>query len=162
VFADPERAAHMITQLSDLLRYQLGLDQRTHQSLEEECAVARNYLEIETARLDPRLSYAFDIGAGCGELEIPALTVLTAVENAVKHGVAPNPGPGWVRVSAHKGVQGWVLEVVNSCDRPSSSPSTGIGLRNLAERLALSSNGRSHIEHWREAGTFHLRMELPA
>jgi hypothetical protein len=162
VFADPERAAHMITQLSDLLRYQLGLDQRTHQSLDEECAVARNYLEIEATRLDPRLSFTFDIGSGCGAFEIPALTVLTAVENAVKHGVAPNPEPGWVRVSAHKGVQGWVLEVVNSCDRPSSSPSTGIGLRNLAERLALSSNGRSHVEHWREAGTFHLRVELPA
>lgn len=162
VYVDQARAARMITQLSDLLRYQLDLDQHTHQRLGAECAVARDYLEIECARLDPRLAFAFDIDDALADRELPALTLLTAVENAVKHGVAPNPQPGWVQVSARSGVQGWILEVVNSCDQRSTSPGTGIGLRNLKERLALSTNGRCLVDHWREQGTFHLRIEMPA
>lgn len=161
VYADQERAAKMITQLSDLLRYQMDLDQRTHQTLEAECAVARDYLEIESARLDPRLRFEFDIDDGLLDRELPALTVLTAVENAVKHGIAPNAQPGWLRVVARASVHGWVFEVINSCGEPSTSPSTGIGLRNLRERLLLGSNGRSVVGHWKEDATFHLRIEMP-
>lgn len=161
VYADQERAARMITQLSALLRYQMDLDQRTHQSLEAECAVARDYLEIEAARLEPRLRFEFDVDEALLDRELPALTVLTAVENAVKHGIAPNAHPGWVRVIVRASVHGWLLEVINSCGEPNTSPSTGIGLRNLRERLALDSNGRVVVGHWKEDATFHLRIEMP-
>lgn len=162
MYEDRDRAAQLITRLSDLLRVQLGVHEETHLSLRDECRMARDYLEIELARLEPRLAYTFDIDPECEEFRLPTLTLLTAVENAVKHGIAPNARPGWIRVTARRVAKGWMLEVVNSFDEPSTVPSTGIGLKNLRERLLLSTNGRARVDYWKERDAFHLRMELPA
>ncbi|MFP7722606.1 sensor histidine kinase [Lysobacter sp. A3-1-A15] len=161
MYEDRDRAAQLITRLSDLLRVQLGLNEDTHQSLRDECRMARDYLEIELARLEPRLAFSFDVPRDCEQFVLPTLTVLTAVENAIKHGIVPNTGPGWIRISAHRGVHGCVLEVANSYGAPSSAESTGIGLKNLRERLLLSTNGAAKVEQWTERDTFHLRMEIP-
>lgn len=162
MYEDIDRAAQLITRLSDLLRVQLGMHEDTHQSLRDECRMARDYLEIELVRLEPRLSYSFHIAADCEAFLLPTLTVLTAVENAVKHGIAPNAAPGWVRVEAQHSGSHWLLEITNSYDQPSSVQSTGIGLKNLRERLLLSSNGLARLEHQKKSDVFHLRMELPA
>jgi len=162
MYEDIDRASQLITRLSDLLRVQLGMHEDTHQSLRDECRMARDYLEIELVRLEPRLSYSFHIAADCEAFLLPTLTVLTAVENAVKHGIAPNAAPGWVRVEARRSGRHWLLEITNSYDQPSSVQSTGIGLKNLRERLLLSSNGLARLAHQRESDLFRLRMELPA
>ncbi|MGS1079566.1 sensor histidine kinase [Pseudoxanthomonas beigongshangi] len=162
MYEDRDRAAQLITRLSDLLRVQLGMHEETHQSLREECRMARDYLEIELVRLEPRLSYSFDIAQECENLMLPTLTVLTVVENAVKHGIAPNPESGWIRISARPAAKGWVLEVTNSYGPPSTVQSTGIGLKNLRERLLLSTNGQARVEYQKERDAFRLRMELLA
>ena len=161
MYEDRDRAAQLITRLSDLLRVQLGLHEETHQSLRDECRMARDYLEIELARLEPRLSFEFDVPEDCDHFILPTLTVLTAVENAVKHGITPNREPGWIRISARRGIHGCILEVVNSYALPSAAESTGIGLKNLRERLLLSTNGAAKMDHWKERETYHLRMEIP-
>lgn len=161
MYEDRDRAAQLITRLSDLLRVQLGLHEETHQSLRDECRMARDYLEIELARLEPRLSFTFDVPGECEHFILPTLTVLTAVENAVKHGITPNREPGWIRISARRGIHGCVLEVANSYALPSAAESTGIGLKNLRERLLLSTNGAAKMDQWKERDTFHLRMEIP-
>lgn len=162
MYEDRDRAAQLITRLSDLLRVQLGMHEETHQSLREECRMARDYLEIELVRLEPRLSYSFDIARECENLMLPTLTVLTAVENAVKHGIAPNPELGWIRICARPATKGWVLEVINSYGPPSTVQSTGIGLKNLRERLLLSTNGQAKVEYQKERDAFRLRMDLLA
>lgn len=161
IYEDRDRAAELVTRLSDLLRTHLEAHDETHQALVDECQVARNYLEIELVRLEPRLSYDFDIAPDCERVMLPTLTVLTAVENAVKHGIAPNPGPGWVRIRARRAASALLLDISNSYGQPSSAESTGIGLKNLRERLLLSTGGQARIHSRRQGDTFELSMELP-
>jgi len=161
IYEDRDRAAELVTRLSELLRSHLEAHDETHQPLVDECQVARNYLEIELVRLEPRLSYDFDIAADCERVMLPTLTVLTAVENAVKHGVAPNPGPGWIRIRARRNASALLLDISNSYGQPSSAESTGIGLKNLRERLLLSTGGRARVHSRRQGSTFELSMELP-
>ncbi len=162
IYEDRDRAAELITRLSALMRAQLGENDETHHSVHKECQVARDYLEIEDARLEQRLSFSFDVHTDCEDFVLPAFTLLTVVENAIKHGIAPNPYPGWVRISARRGIQGWTLEVVNSYGAVSRVEGAGIGLKNLRERLLLSTNGEARIEYWKESESFHVRMDLPA
>jgi LytS/YehU family sensor histidine kinase len=62
----------------------------------------------------------------------------TVVENAIKHGIAELPEGGVLRISAELREGALIIEVENPRPTaPSQSPSSGVGLRNAAERLRL-------------------------
>src|SRR3546814_17167922 len=82
----------------------------------------------------------------CLTRNIPALSLLCLVENAIKHGIAPNREPGWLRISARPLMTGWVLEVSNSIGDASKLPSHGTGLANLRERLQLEFAERAQLQ----------------
>lgn len=161
IFEDPQRAAQLVTQLSELFRVHLQHTVRTEQTLEEEWHLAQCYLDIEAARLETRLRIHVALDPVCLSRRIPALSLLCLVENAIKHGIAPNRAPGWLRVSARPLLAGWVLEISNSIGAPSAMPSTGTGLANLRERLQLGFAGRSQLQVEPGADRFTVRLTLP-
>ena len=161
VFEDAQRAADLITQLSELFRFHLQHEARSRQSLQEDWQLAQRYLAIEAVRLEARLRVKADLDPVCLGRQVPSLTLLCLVENAIKHGIAPNPEGGWLRVVARPAAEGWILEVENSLGRYRAESGTRTGLANLRERLQLGFGEEARIEIEENASLFRVRLRLP-
>jgi LytS/YehU family sensor histidine kinase len=132
---DPQRAEAMTLQLSALFRYTLQAPRAGLVTLEEELTIVEGYLSIEQERLGNRLSYSVDVDPELLALRVPPLFLQPLVENAIKHGVAPNVRGGAVTV------RGWLengrlnLTVENTGSGEPQTGGTGEGIKNVRERL---------------------------
>jgi LytS/YehU family sensor histidine kinase len=136
-FSEPTRAAEAVGQLSDLLRSTLHTPPSGLNTLREELAFAEDYLQLEKIRFEERLHWQIDIVPELLAQHLPALLLLTLVENAVKHGIAALPTGGHIRIKAQNTSNGWQLSVFNSgrlLPTP-PKPEEGLGLDNLRLRL---------------------------
>jgi signal transduction histidine kinase len=135
---DPPAARRMVARLSDLLRRALERADRSEVPLREELLFADDYLAIMQIRMEGRLSVEKDIAPGAEDALVPNLVLQPLVENAVKHGVSENAGPGCVRIEAWR--EGEQLHLRVADDGPglptSGEPlAEGIGLENTRDRL---------------------------
>ncbi|TLM88374.1 sensor histidine kinase [Hymenobacter jeollabukensis] len=148
---DPERARHMLSHLSELLRYAIQLNRTEQVPLGRELAVVRDYLQLESLQLEERLRYALDVPADCLAVPVPPMLVQVLVENAVKHGIAPLPAGGELRIEGRCTAQALLLTVTNTgqltphptAPRPDG---TGTGLRNVRERLRLLFGPQAELQ----------------
>lgn len=168
IFEDREKAADLVTKLSELFRTHLQAHLTPVASLEEECRIAQQYLSIEKVRVEERMQVSFDIDDTVLQQKLPTLTLLTLIENAVKHGISPNPEQGYIKVQACRlNQQTWQLEITNSFARQSSSTSTGTGLKNTKQRLQLMFADQARLDvqensqSWDKQNQFSVVMELP-
>jgi two-component system LytT family sensor kinase len=132
----------MLTLLSDLLR--LSLDQRNQVvTLREELQFLDLYLQIEQVRFRDRLTLERDVEPEALDAEVPSLLLQPLAENAIKHGISRQTGPGTVRVEAHI-VEGDTLELRVLDTGPGFSPvntprahteRAGVGTANTRARL---------------------------
>ena len=87
--------------------------------------------------------------------------LITLVENAIKHGVAP-VGRGRVTVRARNGGGRLRLEVEDDGRGIDATPGQGLGLANIRERLATLFGDRARLElTGREAGGALAIVEVP-
>lgn len=160
IFEDRERAAELVTQLSELFRFHLNAGARTEVTLAEDWDIARRYLDLEAVRLESRLRLEVDLDPELMPRTLPIMTLLTLVENAIKHGIAPNRDGGSLAIRARTTDAGWQLEVENSVGRGVADYSGGHGLSNLRERVSLTDErALLHVDDG--DGRFQVRLELP-
>jgi signal transduction histidine kinase len=133
-----EGARRTVLNLADIFRYFLQTD-RALIPLEEEIAIVRAYLEIESLRLGDKLRVEIEVDPAALRHPIPVLTVEPLVENAVKHGVARKAEGGLVRVEAHLSGGELCIRVSDAGSGFDSNGSSGagVGLENVARRLEL-------------------------
>lgn len=135
---EPQQAERMVVQLSTLLRHSLATDDTVEVPLEQELGVAEAYLAIEQVRFSDRMSVQITAGPEVQRAMVPPFLLQPLVENAVRHGLAPRPGPGSVRVTATR--DGDVLDLAVEDDgvgiRRGANASGGVGLANTRARLA--------------------------
>ncbi|HPS78718.1 MAG TPA: 7TM diverse intracellular signaling domain-containing protein, partial [Thermoanaerobaculaceae bacterium] len=96
---DVDQAESKLALLAGLLRTTLDDRNADEVRLEEEVSFVRRYLEIEKTRFPDRLRVIWEVAASTLNALVPHLVLQPLVENAVRHGVAPRPGPGtvWIR-----------------------------------------------------------------
>lgn len=139
IVEDSNRARDMVTQLSNILRYNLQRDRQRTVLLREELAIVRDYLALETVRYEERLRVRFDIDEAAELVSVPPMLLQILVENALKHGIAQRPQGGELIVRAK--VDGTRLELdVENSGRLTNAPAAGstqVGLRNARERLQI-------------------------
>ena len=70
--------------------------------LADEWRMTADYASLEQLRLGPRLACCFHLDEGLEAVRIPALSLQPLVENAIRHGIAPRPGPGSIDVTARR------------------------------------------------------------
>ena len=136
--ADNDAAVEMIGRLGGLLRVALRGDRRHEIPLREELDYLGHYLEIERIRFHDRLRVELRIEPGLEGALVPALILQPLVENAIRHGIAPVPGPGRVTLLARTAEAGRMrLEVENTGERlpPGVLERPGVGIRNTLDRL---------------------------
>ena len=168
VLENPARAREMMTHLSDLLRYSLQLNTRERVPLARELEIVAHYLTLETLQLEERLRFTLDVAPATLTVLLPPMTLQLLVENAIKHGIAPRPGGGDIRISAQLERPGQVLITVRNPGRylpnPAAPDHTGIGLPNANERLQLLFGPSASLvigDDARQADTVTAELRLP-
>jgi signal transduction histidine kinase len=132
--------------LGSLIAYLRAAMPQLHQgapTLGQEGALVRSYLELMQMRMPDRLTFALDIDPALRGQRLPPMTLLTLVENAVRHGIDPSEAGGHIEVGARRSGDGGVLTlwVQDSGCGIDESRAPGSGLANLRERL-LATHGR--------------------
>lgn len=141
---DPTRARQAVTQLANLLRYSLQSGQLETVPFEEELRVVNDYLALEQVRHEERLRLRLDVEPLTLHMTVPPMLLQTLVENAVKYGISVLPAGGEIAIIARTKAGCLILQVTNPGELPEGEvvvdrkvDSTGVGLRNAAERLRL-------------------------
>ncbi len=134
-----EAADRMIDGLGDLLRMTLHTSGTQEVPLTQEIDVLEKYLDIEQTRFGDRLRIETRVEPGALDALVPNLLLQPLVENAVRHGIAPNARPGRIEVSAAREGRQLVVQVKDSGnglppDRLTAL-NAGVGLGNTRARL---------------------------
>jgi two-component system LytT family sensor kinase len=140
----PERALDTLLRLTSLLRGVLRSDGE-FTTLGRELDLIESYLDIERARFEQRLRVRIDVPPMLRALRVPPLLLQPLVENAVKHGIAPQLRGGEVRVVAQidTAADAATLVIVVTDSGVGATPAElargrqdGVGLTNIERRLA--------------------------
>jgi len=141
-FQQADEAREMVVRLSDFLRLSLKESPMQKVVLEREIEAVLLYLEIEKTRFVDRLSVYLSIDEEVNDAMVPSMLLQPLVENSVKYAIAPNEQGGTIGIRARRSGTRLVLEVNDtgsSLDTTelsdSQTTSTGVGLKNVRERL---------------------------
>jgi two-component system, LytTR family, sensor kinase len=139
--SSPEKAVETLLHLTKLLRGVLS-STGEFSTLGEEIELIVNYLDIERARFEERLSVEINVPASLRQIQIPSLILQPLVENAIKHGISENKGGGHLHIAAERQieVEHNVLRLIVRDSGASKKPrslaeKTGVGLGNIRDRL---------------------------
>jgi hypothetical protein len=136
---DPARADQMLGNLILYLRHSLPRTEETLSTLGEELERAHAYLDILKIRMGNRLSLQIEVPDELKSVQFPTMMLQTLVENAIKHGLEPKTGGGTVWILARAFDRSIAVTVADDGRGFSAEGGgTGIGLRNVRERLRLA------------------------
>src|SRR4029079_15318247 len=92
------RASGVLRSLTAYLRAAVPRLQESSTTIGQELDLARAYLEVMHMRMPDRLQFALRVDEGIGEAGCPPMTLLTLVENAVRHGIDPGEDGGRIDI----------------------------------------------------------------
>jgi two-component system LytT family sensor kinase len=144
----PAAAEAVTLQLARVFRHVLTHSGRPVTSVGDEIEFLRAYVQIEGARFGGRLHVDIDVHPEVARHPIPSLILQPVVENALKHGLAPKLGAGHLWVSARAQNDRVCLQVEDDgigIGKPNGRASDGIGLANIAKRLAVAYDGQATL-----------------
>jgi signal transduction histidine kinase len=160
---DPIAAKRMLNALIDYLDKALPALRRNDWTVGNEFDLVRTYLEILKQRFGERLRFAIVISAADRALRLPALSVATLVENAVRHGLTPKAEGGMITVTAAVDQQVLRIDVRDNGIGLRGSTGTGLGLATVRARLrgAFSEQGVLVVETVEDGGVL-ASIRIPA
>jgi len=131
-------ATRMLARFGDFLRLTLDADASREVRVADELQLTLAYLEIERARLGERLQLRQHVDAVALDLAVPPLLLQPLVENAIRHGIAPQEALAVLEITVT--VSGGRLRLCVRNDGVDLSPAFeashyGMGLANIAARL---------------------------
>jgi len=145
IAADPPRAQEMLDHLIAFLRATLAASRQSEHALSDEFARIADYLALMRVRMGERLRTSATLPPALAGLPVPPLLLQPLVENAIKHGLEPQRGPGELHVEAALDGATLVLRVTDTGRgldaaaqakaREPAQPSSGFGLVQIRERL---------------------------
>ena len=100
VLEDPKQANRMITRLSELLRQSFNRERGPLVTLEQELELLDHYVAIQEARFGDRLRVTFRVDPRAASAVVPTFMLQPLVENAIRHGVAPNGRVAEIEIAA--------------------------------------------------------------
>jgi two-component system LytT family sensor kinase len=160
-----EDATDTIAGLGELLRRTLGDSDRHETALADEIGFVQGYLDIEQMRFSDRLAVTYDIPADAMHAMIPRMALQPLAENAIRHGIARDPGARRVAIRAQRAGEQLRLEVENEgppWDGGGNGSASGVGLANVRARLSrlYGTACRLEMQPGGTGGTLAI-MEIP-
>jgi two-component system LytT family sensor kinase len=161
-----ERANAMLARLSSFLRYTLANEPTAKVTLAQEVETLKLYLEIEKMRFEERLRPHFKIESETIGARLPSLLLQPLIENAIKYAVTPAENGADIWITAKRDGQAVRLEVADNGNGEgaeiAASPSTGVGLANIRDRLSQAYGAAQRFEtRQNDRGGFSVIIEIP-
>jgi signal transduction histidine kinase len=159
---DPARAEHTVGRLAALLRASLDSSTSSLIPLRQEIAMVESYLDIERVRLGDNLRTRVEVPVALSETMVPTMSVQSLVENAVKHGIAPQSEGGELVVTAHADAGSVCIEVGDTGPGfDLADLCAGHGLDKLVQRLDALFGDRARLNVVRRDAYSVVEMIVP-
>lgn len=135
----PADADAMTMKLATFLHINLAGDVKTPIALADEIATIEAYLDMEAIRFGERLTVEIDCPVDLGNASVPGFILQPLVENAVKYAVASSQLGATISIVARATGDMLAISVSDEgrAELPLPANGTGVGLRNIRERLAV-------------------------
>jgi hypothetical protein len=146
VDAGSPRAAAVLRSLTTYLRAAVPLLNESAATVERELQLVRPYLELMQMRMPDRFHYAIDVDTSALHVRCPPTTLLTLVENAVRHGIDPSEEGGRIDVVIARVRERCLVRVTDTgAGLQQSAYGLGSGLSTLRERLQQIFGDAAHL-----------------
>lgn len=133
-------------------------------TLGQEVQMVRAYLELMHMRIPDRLQFELDVDPAALPLICPPMTLMTLVENAVRHGIDPSEEGGRIDIALRRREEHCQIVVADTgLGWGAGGQGLGTGLASLRERLTLvfGSDVRWQCESVTPRGA-RIQIEFPA
>jgi hypothetical protein len=138
VDAGSPHAPVVLRSLTAYLRAAVPLLREPAATIDRELQLVRPYLELMQMRIPDRLQYAINVDPASLSVRCPPTTLLTLVENAVRHGIDPSEDGGRIDVDITLRGERCLVRVADSgAGLRRDERGAGSGLSALRERLQL-------------------------
>jgi sensor histidine kinase YesM len=157
----PGRVPDLLMQASQLMRYQLENGNKKCVSLKDEISFIESYINLEKERVGHRCEVVFNQSIeNPAQYKMPAMLLISFIENAFKHGTG-SVEQCHVQVTLKMENEWFIMDVRNSLPRKKTEVvSTGIGLKNSKERLAILFPDKHRLEIKDGPADFQVHLEL--
>jgi two-component system LytT family sensor kinase len=158
VRSQPELAREMIVKLANILRALLK-EREAFVPFSEELAFTDDYLDIEVVRFGEKLKVVKEIAEETMHVVVPGMLLQPLIENSIKHGLEPRISGGTVTLRSRITSDGLLLVEVEddgvgmTPERNDASPvsgivppGTGIGVKNVRERMEVMYGDKARVE----------------
>jgi two-component system sensor histidine kinase AlgZ len=158
---EPRRAETALEDLADLFRV-LMRDNRELVPLADEVELCRQYLALETLRLEDRLQVHWHVDKMPADALVPPLVLQPLLENAVYHGIEPFEGRGVISINIFQR-HGNVHAVLRNPYHQSARHAVGnrMAVQNIRERLALHFDVEAGMDVKVIDGTYRVHIRMP-
>ena len=170
---EPDMAREMVNRLANILRILLKT-REAFVPFRDELAFTDDYLGIEVVRFGEKLRVVKDIAPETLDLVVPSMLLQPLIENSIKHGLEPRISGGTVTLRSRVRGERLLLEVEDdgvgvAPERPLHSPAgglmrpgTGIGMRNVRERMEVLYGADAVMEMESRPGRgTRITLEMP-
>lgn len=146
VDAGSPHASAVLRSLIAYLRAAVPLLHESAVTVGREMELVRAYLELMHMRMPDRLQFALHVDEPALALQCPPTTLLTLVENAVRHGIDPSEDGGRIDIVVERRGGRCVIRVSDSgVGLRQTDQGLGTGLATLRERLQLMFSGDAEL-----------------
>ncbi len=125
----PEDSMKYISDFASLMRIMLNNSQHITIPLNDEIEVLQLYARLEALRFKNKMSFMVDVDneVNIEDTKIPAYTLQPVLENAIKHGLQPLNGDGYIELLIKKTVEGIACIMNNNGISYSPGDNAGTG-----------------------------------
>ena len=164
VLTEPEKATECISEFSKLMRMVLSEGHAALIPLERELRFIGHFVSLMRLQLPETVEIAFAHPDAAGEAVVPALSMVSFVENAFKHGSKSKPG-SFIRISVTMEDGRVTFRCSNKVDVLAISDRNqegGVGISNVRNRLELLYNKDFTLECGADEGVYNVLMSIPS
>lgn len=156
---DEQTAADLLV-LSDLLRYIITESDKERVPLTKELEFIDNYISLHKKRFENQMSLEYTAKGDAGKQAILPAVLIHFVENVFKHGIINDTAK---EASVSIVISDGTLEMHtrNHIQRGENYSSTGIGYKNLSDRLRYAYGDDFTLEKTAENDIFTTHLKLP-
>jgi two-component system, LytTR family, sensor histidine kinase AlgZ len=159
--SQPKTAETALEDMADLFRV-LMAENRELVPLEKEIALCKQYLRIESLRMEDRLRLNWQTDKAPMDALIPPLILQPLLENAVYHGIEPIPEGGEILIAIEQKQSELIIKISNPCNiKNHEHDGNKMALKNIKERLTLHFDLEASIKHRSINNQYTVTMRLP-
>jgi LytS/YehU family sensor histidine kinase len=146
VAAGSPQASEVLRSLIAYLRAAVPRLNEPATTLDHELQLVQAYLELMHMRIPDRLQFAMHVDESARSLSCPPMTLLTLVENAVRHGIDPSEQGGRIDIHVRRHGDRCLVRVSDTgAGLRQAAGGLGTGLSTLRERLQLAFGEDAHL-----------------